>query len=455
VWDEFTGSHRLQLEAVDRSIRDVLDTDVPFGGIVVVLTGDFRQTLPIVKRGNHAETSATILKRSKQLWPHVRELRLIENERCKRLEREGKGDAAAKAKEFGAWLLDIGDGAKSLRAQEGEDAHHLVKLRPDIVFAPNCKTEKGEPDHNADLERLIDTVYPTEEFQRKSKLGSIDADWLRGRAILTPTNEEVDAGNTRVLKALPGEPRKLHSADTYDAEVDDKIWPIEYLNQLTLSGLPPHELVLKVGAVVMSLKNVNPREGIVNGTRMVVVDIKTRVLRCRLLDGKHKGQVRFIFRLRMSSTDGGVLPFTLYRLQFPIRLAYFITINKSQGQTMDNIGVYLPQPVFAHGQLYVALGRVGDAESIRVLVRDDNVHQGRGPKFGLPEGTYTSNVVYPEVLGESKHSVCGCCHGRGLLQPLPPVALPSSEYIHYKRRADAGSDISSRPPRKRQRVRKC
>ncbi len=71
-----------------------------------------------------------------------------------------------------------------------------------------------------------------------------------------------------------------------------------------------------------------------------------------------------------------------------------MTINKSQGQTMQTVGVHLPDAVFGHGQLYVALSRVGSPQSITVLVHDT---QNQGRFQGL-DGVYTQNVVYPEVL---------------------------------------------------------
>jgi hypothetical protein len=66
------------------------------------------------------------------------------------------------------------------------------------------------------------------------------------------------------------------------------------------------------------------------------------------------------------------MPFTLRRRQFPLRLAFAMTINKAQGQTLQTVGVYLPKPVFCHGQLYVAFSRCGSQRGVRVLVRGGN-----------------------------------------------------------------------------------
>jgi len=82
------------------------------------------------------------------------------------------------------------------------------------------------------------------------------------------------------------------------------------------------------------------------------------------------------------------LPFQLIRHQFPIRLAFTMTINKAQGQTIPYMGLYLPNPVFTHGQLYIALSRVQSKDNILVLVKDSQIN----------ENTYTKNIVYKEIF---------------------------------------------------------
>ena len=87
------------------------------------------------------------------------------------------------------------------------------------------------------------------------------------------------------------------------------------------------------------------------------------------------------------------LPFTLQRTQFPIKLCYSMTINKAQGQSFQKLGIYLPKPVFSHGQLYVALSRSTSFNGIHIKV-DKSTMQGKIKKtVHLPK-----MFVYPEIL---------------------------------------------------------
>ncbi|XBI06179.1 hypothetical protein VPH35_134225 [Triticum aestivum] len=77
-----------------------------------------------------------------------------------------------------------------------------------------------------------------------------------------------------------------------------------------------------------------------------------------IVGGQQVGKRVFIPRIPLSPSEDISLSFKLKRKQFPIRLSFAMTINKAQGQTIPNVGIYLPEPVFSHGQLYIALSGV-------------------------------------------------------------------------------------------------
>jgi ATP-dependent DNA helicase PIF1 len=226
---------------------------------------------------------------------------------------------------------------------------------------------------------LIESVFP------HIKEGYDDSHFVARRAILTPKNDDMDMLNTSVMDAFPGESRTYISADSVVEEGQNQIYPTEFLNTLCPSGMPPHAMTLKVGSPIMLLRNLKPGlgHGLRNGTRMIVTQLGDRVLEGEIVMGTHSGKRVLIPRIALAPSDTG-LPFTLRRRQFPVRPCFAMSINKSQGQTMDFIGLYLPNPVFAHGQLYVAMSRVTTAASVKVFIEGN-------------EG-FTANIVYPEVL---------------------------------------------------------
>uniref|UniRef100_A0A0L8FYU6 DNA helicase Pif1-like 2B domain-containing protein n=1 Tax=Octopus bimaculoides TaxID=37653 RepID=A0A0L8FYU6_OCTBM len=126
--------------------------------------------------------------------------------------------------------------------------------------------------------------------------------------------------------------------------------------------MPPHRLNLKVGAIIMLLRNLSISQGLGNGTHMKVQRLHEHCVEVSLVTGPNK-------ELNLgdtgSSSDANI-PFTLNRLQFPLRLAYSMTINKAQGQTFEKVGIHLPQVVFSHGQLYVTFSRARAMNNIKL-----------------------------------------------------------------------------------------
>lgn len=101
-----------------------------------------------------------------------------------------------------------------------------------------------------------------------------DFEYLWDRAILTPLNEFVESLNNHILQRFPGDFRAYKSCyNIYKASssssVDEILYSPEYLNSLTFRGVPNHEIQVKVGALIMLLRNLNPKKGLCNGTRLV------------------------------------------------------------------------------------------------------------------------------------------------------------------------------------------
>ena len=337
------------LKAVDILFRDIMNVNVPFGGKIMVLGGDFRQVLPVVRSANRSQLVAASLK-SSELWSYFKIIRLNKNMRTEPGEEE-----------FSEWLIKLGNG-------------ELPTNENDEVELPTACISGGN---------LADEVFG-------KHISLEDVPNLCDRVILCPRNEHALVVNEQVLHRLPGIETVYTSVDEVECEDGDDTsnYPTEFLNSLTPSGMPPHKLKLKIGAIVMLLRNLGVNRGLCNGTRLIVRCLHNHTIDCEVATGSNKECRTFIPRISLTSSDT-FLSFKLRRRQFPIRLSFAMTINKSQGQTFNRLGLLLPQPVFSHGQLYVAFSRVRSLASIRLQV----VQEKRSSKANK-----TGNIVSHEVL---------------------------------------------------------
>ncbi|XP_073137951.1 uncharacterized protein [Henckelia pumila] len=305
VWDEALMCRRYAIEAIDRTLKDLVGNKEPLSGKVVLLGGYFMQVLPVILRETIQETIDGSLIRS-PLFTCMKVIILQENMRA-------KNDVF-----LCEFLLRVGAG------EEPVDNKENIKIPSQMIIS----LFSGEAVHFLSFDEAID--------------------------------------------------------DTHN------YYPEEFLNGLTPNGLPPHQMILKKNCPIMLLINLDSSDGLCNGTRMVCRGFHNNVIHEEISVGQHAGKMVLIPRIPLSAAENEGYPFQFKRKHFPIRLCFAMTINKSQGQTIPVVGIYLPEPVFSHGQLYVAMPRGISMKNTRVLIKPDISNDG--------DYSRTKNVVYKKFL---------------------------------------------------------
>ena len=367
VIDEVSMLHHYNLDALERFLRALMQNESIFGGKLVVICGDFRQILPVIPRGSRADIIQACLK-SSALWNHVTKLRLTINMRVQRMLLENPTEEnRVYLQEYSDWLLSVGEGTVPTVRD------NIIQLDPEIV----CDTPTD----------VLNEVY--DDFGANAG----NANYFKDRAVLAATNDIVDTINKEMLQKVDKDLVTYQSLDSVIDPEQAANYPEEFLNTIEKSGLPQHMLELKKGSVIILGRNLDVKRGHCNGTRYIVLDLSTNLITARRLHTMNENELVLIPRIA-NHTKEGEFPFIMKRLQFPVRLAYAITFNRAQGQSLQRCGIILPQSVWTHGQLYVGLSRCGDKRNLKIYV-----NQAEFIEMGLPQNhTYVRNTVYKELF---------------------------------------------------------
>ncbi|XP_012853088.1 PREDICTED: uncharacterized protein LOC105972657 [Erythranthe guttata] len=280
IWDEAPMMHRYCFEALDKTMKSILDSDMPFGDKVVVLGGGFLQILPVVLKASRQDTVHATMN-SSPLWRQCKVMKLNKN---MRLQSSSSSANADEIREFTDWILRI----RNDDAGEINDGDATIEIPDDMLI-------RNSADPFLDL---IEFVYPD------LVTNLFTPEYFEGRAILASTNESVGFVNDHFLSIITGEEKVYFSSGSTCKEellsdVNAEIYSLEFLNTISCSEIPPHKLTLKRGVPVMLIRNIDHARGLCNGTRLHIINMGKQVLNCMILSGKHVGDVVFIPRMTL------------------------------------------------------------------------------------------------------------------------------------------------------------
>jgi hypothetical protein len=216
-------------ETLDRTLRDICEEpDTIFGKKNVMLGGDFKQMLPVKKNVSTNEIVASFISES-YLWQHLKVFFLKQNMRLQQpnMSQSEKEDAL----QFSKWLLDVGDG--KIGTPDTEDPRYTSWVRiPDTHCFPAIEEGKWS---------LINFIYDNHTLHRPTPKAFQD------KAIVCPKNETADSINTDILRTIKVTSQFYTSNDqviprSNDGGASEILYPVEYLNSISISGFPPHKL---------------------------------------------------------------------------------------------------------------------------------------------------------------------------------------------------------------------
>ncbi|XP_065322968.1 ATP-dependent DNA helicase pif1-like [Gordionus sp. m RMFG-2023] len=261
IIDEATMMTKYALRCIDRLLKDIMQIQFPLGGKVILLGGDFRQTLPVIPNSSKAYIIESCLE-SSDLWVYFKVIHLNENMLL-----------SSEDVEYNSWILNVGESLSNV-------SNPL--LPPDSIEIPNSLLENS----------LIKSIYG-------DSIQISDINLFSKKIILTTKNNIALNLNNEIIQKLPGNSKIYFSADSIQTDNPEDLlnFPIEFLHSQTPSGMPPHILNLKVGTIIMLLRNMNPSRGLCNGTRLLIKNLHDNFIDSEILSGTHNGHRVFIPRI--------------------------------------------------------------------------------------------------------------------------------------------------------------
>jgi PIF1-like helicase len=369
------------IKAIDNLLRDIHSTTKEFGGTIIIFTGDERQIMPVMGRHvdplGEEQAAATFFFSNYADWNMTHPCYLTQNMR-----------------------LDPRD-TNFLRVQAmiGEDRIKHVPLPDD----PNHKLTRyvriarkylrtNEPE-------FISEVFPPAIFNSAEPMA------ITKHVILASRNDAVDRLNTACTKLMPADsPSRTYLSTNVAGEHDrynpeNAIYSAQNMQNTNNADIPHHSLTLTVGMPVMYMQNTDVSNGLANGAMMVVTRLDSDIVWC-LVNSRHGVLETPIIPTEFEFDNNNGYRFK--RTQLPLRVAFAVTIHRSQGGTYNKVGLHSIHQIWYHGGLFVAFTRCTTEAGFTIFA---HVRPGM-------DRAVVRNVVHPRVSRKRFDCLCRC-------QPLP------------------------------------
>lgn len=347
IWDEISMQKKSDIFFVDRLLQNITNADKPFGGKYVLFGGDFAQTVPISGYGGLRDVTESI--KSDLYWSKIhRSWLLVNNYRI--LENEEN-------REFKVWVSNL-------------RSHNCSIDIPSYINRVSNVTDLMKQIYDLNNLTFFHPPSTTGQHLLESDIRNL-YNYFHDRAILCPDNQSVDEKNRHLLVSFSqswNTPLIIKRGREAVVSLDRKCRHLEATDVVpSITGCPLTGLEICLGAPVMILRNFYTPCGFYpNGARFIVSAISQDLIKISRI---HNGEVEHVELPRSKFQHKMPMSNSQYVLmQFPIRLAFSMTIHKSQGQSINRVGLdFSKKQSWAHGMTYVAFSRAKDVNNLFLL----------------------------------------------------------------------------------------